>query len=347
MKKTKTITLFLLSVFLFIAITNPLIANAANITLNTSELSLCVGSSATLKINGTKSKIQWSSSKKSVATVTTKGKVTGKKKGTATITARLGKKKYICKVMVYQPSSGNKQIDTKIKSIIKKNISVNMTTAEKVKVIHDYLALNCAYDYNNYLKGTLPAVSYSPQGVLMKKKAVCQGYADTFQLFMDALNIPCKTVTGTANGGGHAWNMVKINGKWFQIDVTWDDPVPDKKGYVRYSYFLITDTQMSKTHNWNKSAYPKCTTSSNRFIKNLGTVSKNTEQAVQNFVKGYQTNKSNIQLIVPKKLGENNEFLSNLIFKDLRKIYPSYAINSFQYSYYIYGDYYIYTIKCQ
>ncbi len=79
------------------------VAYAATIKLNKKSLSLDVGKTYTLKVSGTKSKITWSSSNKEVVTVSTKGKVTAKKEGTATVTALVNKKKYTCKVTVKKP----------------------------------------------------------------------------------------------------------------------------------------------------------------------------------------------------------------------------------------------------
>ena len=73
---------------------------ASKVKLNKSKVTLYEGKTTTLKVKGTKKKVKWSSSKKSVATVSSKGKVKAKKKGTATITAKVGNKKYKCKVTV-------------------------------------------------------------------------------------------------------------------------------------------------------------------------------------------------------------------------------------------------------
>ena len=83
-----------------IPISNLAVAQAATVKLNKKTLSLEVGKSQTLKITGTTAKVTWSSSNKSVATVSTKGKVTAKKAGKATITATVSKKKYSCTVTV-------------------------------------------------------------------------------------------------------------------------------------------------------------------------------------------------------------------------------------------------------
>ena len=76
---------------------------ASKIKLSKTKATIYVGKTVQLKVKGTKSKVKWSSSKKSVATVSSKGKVKGKKAGTATITAKVGSKKYKCKVTVKKP----------------------------------------------------------------------------------------------------------------------------------------------------------------------------------------------------------------------------------------------------
>lgn len=83
------------------------VAEAATIKLNKKEITLEVGKSQTLKITGTKKKVTWSSNKKSVATVSSTGKVTGKKPGTAVITAKVDNKKYTCKVTVKKAATVN------------------------------------------------------------------------------------------------------------------------------------------------------------------------------------------------------------------------------------------------
>lgn len=82
---------------------NEVKVSAATIKLSEKELTLTVGDSKTLKVTGTKTKVTWSSSKKSVATVSKTGKVTGVKAGKALITATVGKKNIVCKIIVNDP----------------------------------------------------------------------------------------------------------------------------------------------------------------------------------------------------------------------------------------------------
>ena len=125
---------------------------------------------------------------------------------------------------------------------------------EKVKAVHDWIVKNVSYDYNNYLKGTIPRSSYGIQGPILYRRSVCQGYAETFEYFMDVLGIECELITGTANNGngkwsGHAWNKVKVDRQWLYIDVTWDDPLPDKGNTVYwYKYYLVTDPTFGGDH---------------------------------------------------------------------------------------------------
>ncbi len=123
------------------------------------------------------------------------------------------------------------------------------TPYEQEKAIHDYMVLNCEYDYGNYSNGTIPWDSYYPPGVFVNKKAVCNGYATSFKLCMDILGIECVMVVGTPEMN-HAWNAVKLDNEWYMIDVTWDDPVPDEQGRLRYAYFNIPDAIMKINHDY-------------------------------------------------------------------------------------------------
>jgi hypothetical protein len=105
------------------------------------------------------------------------------------------------------------------------------------KAIHDYMLLNCEYDYDNFNNNTIPPDSYGIRGVLVNKMAVCNGYAVTFKMFMEMLGIECEMITSFELN--HAWNRVRLDGEWYMVDVTWDDPVPDQQGRTLYTYFNV------------------------------------------------------------------------------------------------------------
>ena len=154
-----------------------------------------------------------------------------------------------------------------VQSIIDENITDDMTDLEKEKAIHDYLCINMDYDEaaveieENHMED-----SDNPYGMLSAHYGICSGYASTFKLFMDCLEIPCMIVEGKANDfmDDHAWNKVKIDGVWYNVDVTWDDPVytgTDGKistWYEEYYYFNCSDQTLTETdHQWNKELYPE------------------------------------------------------------------------------------------
>lgn len=121
-------------------------------------------------------------------------------------------------------------------------ISPEMTTVEKLLTIYDYLILHCEYDVVNHNAGTIPDESFSAYGALVKHKAVCQGYANSMAELMNYFGIENCVVT--SNELRHAWNMVKIDGQWYHLDATWDDPIDDVTGRCYHRHFLKSDAEM-------------------------------------------------------------------------------------------------------
>ena len=104
MKRNKKILTVITILLLIVCMAVPVSAAGK---INKKKATLKVGQTLQLKVTGTKGKVKWKSSKKSVATVSSKGRVKAKKKGSATITAKVGKKKYTCKVTVKKPSTNS------------------------------------------------------------------------------------------------------------------------------------------------------------------------------------------------------------------------------------------------
>lgn len=109
-------------------------------------------------------------------------------------------------------------------------ITEEMSDYEKELAVHDWMIAWAEYDQAalSSLPGAQPTPdSDNPYGFFTGRAAICTGYTSTFQLLMDLLDIECVTVEGTAYNGteDHAWNMVRLDGDWYCVDVTWDDPV--------------------------------------------------------------------------------------------------------------------------
>lgn len=143
-------------------------------------------------------------------------------------------------------------------AIIQKIIKPGQTDYEKVKAIHDYIVLNTAYNIEGYNNNNIDDLSYLSYGVLNRGVAVCDGYTRAFNQLMESVGIESHYVFGYVNGNGrHSWNLVKLDGKYYHVDATWDDPTPNREGFVRHNYFLITDDEIKKNHAFNEVDYPK------------------------------------------------------------------------------------------
>lgn len=138
-------------------------------------------------------------------------------------------------------------------------IDEDMTDLEKAIVLHDYLAQNCAYAYKEYLEGTLSQHQqvYSAYGALAEKRAVCQGYALAYSALLRTVGID--SYLCSSSGMNHAWNVVFIDGEWYHVDVTWDDPVWNTEGYSRHEYFLLSDIEMQNREHYGWSDDVECT----------------------------------------------------------------------------------------
>ncbi len=149
-------------------------------------------------------------------------------------------------------SAAEKKLYDKCKEIISKCTKPTNTLEENMKAIHDYIVLNTAYDYENFLKGTIPERSQTAEGALIYGKAVCGGYTDAFQLLMNMCGYECGVVKGTARNdtfsGAHAWNTVKIGKETRYVDVCWDDPLNQPPDYVRYLYYNLSAEEINKDH---------------------------------------------------------------------------------------------------
>ena len=114
-----------------------------------------------------------------------------------------------------------------------------MSDLQKAIVLHDYLAVNCEYDETESENGTLPQESYSAYGALVNRTAVCQGYALAYKYLLNQAGIECYMVTSYVME--HVWNLVKLDGQYYQVDVTWDDPSRDLIGRALHAYMFCSD----------------------------------------------------------------------------------------------------------
>ena len=131
-------------------------------------------------------------------------------------------------------------------------ITDGMTDYEKEKAVYDWMTTKLGQD-----KGLLTVIpsttadSDNPYGVLKYGNAVCVGYATTFRMFMQMMDIDCMVVHNTDKY--HSWDLVKIDGNWYHTDIYSD------AGTGTYSNFNLDDTLMSNNQTWDTSFWPAAT----------------------------------------------------------------------------------------
>ncbi len=167
-------------------------------------------------------------------------------------------------------------------------IDESWTPLEKVLYVHDGMCETFQYDIRLFFPETADQVNRSIYQLLKEGTGVCQAYAGTFKYIMDKLGIPCRYVS--SDDAAHQWNMVQLDGEWYHIDVTQDDPVLadavvdpttgeqqsivsllDRRGYVAHDYFLKSDAEIEdgaeggSHYNWYVDYYESQPARSDRF----------------------------------------------------------------------------------
>lgn len=167
----------------------------------------------------------------------------------------------------------NREVENKIKEIVKLIITPGMTDFQKEIAVHNYIVNNTKYDEENYEKGTVPKEANTSYGVLINGTGVCGGYASAMDKLLKAAGVESMIISGEAGENGkyrpHAWNLVKLDGEYYHIDATWNDPIYTfngvRKDVLHFDYFNLTDKEMSKDHKWNRNKYPECSATKYRY----------------------------------------------------------------------------------
>lgn len=128
-------------------------------------------------------------------------------------------------------------------------LNSGLSDIEKALLIHDRIIAFCEYDYDNYLTNSIPMSSRNIYGVLVLGDAVCQGYALTYEYLLRKVGVEAHYMSSDALN--HAWNNVYIDGAWYYVDATWDDPVWDVNGRVKHTNFLQSYEKFSERHSEN------------------------------------------------------------------------------------------------
>ncbi len=138
----------------------------------------------------------------------------------------------------------------------------SMSDFEKALVLHDALIMNSSYLINEEI--------YS---LMVNGRGKCFGYSEVYSYLLAQVGINSEIVESYSMN--HQWNKVKIGGNYYHVDVTWDDPTPDKPGFAYHTYFMLSDSEIESLKNPHydyTSDYPSTdTTYDKRYFNNINT----------------------------------------------------------------------------
>lgn len=141
------------------------------------------------------------------------------------------------------------QVQERVSEVIR-DMPRDLDEVGKVKYVNDYVVSHTAYNLDSL------ASPYTPYSILFNGEGVCEGYALTTLLLLEAAGIETRYISGEVASGLHAWNLVRVNNEWYHLDTTWNDPVPNRPGNGRLDYFLVSDATLRADHRWAFGRYP-------------------------------------------------------------------------------------------
>ncbi len=173
-----------------------------------------------------------------------------------------------------QTAELQKEIDAAIEDIAA-TFPENAGDADKIIALHDYLALNAEFtkEHEN---------AKDVSGPLVAGYSQCEGYAKAFAYACNKFGIENVRITGNKyTGASHAWNKVKIDGEWYNVDVTWDDPEGTTGIYVRHNYLFIDDAAINGITHIVECDFtpPSATSTSLSYYKHTGTYATSADEA--------------------------------------------------------------------
>ena len=150
------------------------------------------------------------------------------------------------------------KLNSKVDSLMNQLITNDMDIETKIKTIHDYIINQTKYDTIRNEENDSPYHSNTAIGPLFEGYAICSGYADAMELFLEKFGLKSFKVASSL----HIWNSVYLDNEWKQLDLTWDDPITStKEDYLYYKYFLVDASNLSSLdtdtnqHEYDQTVY--------------------------------------------------------------------------------------------
>lgn len=151
------------------------------------------------------------------------------------------------------------KVDAKISEYLLEVNDANLSQADIAMKLHDEMIIRCQYDTSQDNPLNYNYKKHSFYQLLMEGKGVCQGYSYMYMYLLGQKGIDTYYVSSEAMN--HAWNQVKIDGYYYHVDCTWDDPLSggcDQLGAVDHKYFLLSDTAITGKNHHSWKIYTNC-----------------------------------------------------------------------------------------
>lgn len=241
-------------------------------------------------------------------------------------------------------ASAKTELENKVQSVIS-SLSDKSDVWQSEYEIHNYIIDNCSYkiESNQHIYS-------SSYGCLVNGEAACEGYSKAAKLLFDELNIDSALVSGTTTTAGrspgiHMWNVIKINGNWYNLDITWDDPVNNSGKNLRlYTYFNVSNAEINYDHTPESMDFDCNSMDENYYTKKnlvFSTYTRDNEyKLVEMLADAIRNGKGQVQFRFAdsssfesaKRDLINNNRLSVIMKEAYEECGKSYSLSSFSYS---------------
>lgn len=154
-------------------------------------------------------------------------------------------------------------VNTHVNNFTKTYITEDMNDFERAKIVNDYVVQLATYTEDGVTKGQ------TVHELITDETAVCQAYALLAYRLFKAAGLETDYVYGYSDDQLHAWNLVQVDGDWYHVDTTWNDPEPSEPYAISYDYFLLNDTQLSADHLWVTENYVEANGNAYNFMHDM------------------------------------------------------------------------------
>ena len=227
----------------------------------------------------------------------------------------------ICQFLITNKTTTPETVEDKVSIIAQECRNAGIAGEWEIALwLHDWLIYHATYDYSLSFN--------SPTGVLLVGTGVSQSYSEAYALLLDAFQI--QNVVVVAPEMDHAWNLVRLEGEWCNIDCTWDDP--GFGGAENHTYFGMNDDLLARDHRWNRDSYSVSTSLQNYYPIRNGELVFSDMGELETILDPVFTAKENMVFI--QYIGSNPEQSAYLSFEEWYSKYNwKYGILNFSATY--------------